>query len=543
MPQRVRRHVAKLGLPPVPTTLRSSAVAEPVPTIAPGARIAERVVLAACFLVGVVARFIPGTPLWLDEALSVNIAGSPMGDIPDLLRHDGHPPLYYWLLHGWMDVFGDGDTAVRALSGVLGLAAIGLAYAVGRRHGGPTLGVLAAAVLAISPYGIRYSSEARMYELVVVFVFAGWLLLGSALASPGLAKLVALCLVTGALLLTHYWSIFLIAGVLAVLAFAAWQAGSGTALRRSARLSGIAIAAGGVFLVPWLSVMRYQSEHTGTPWAPPPRPTRVLSETMIDFAGGTFPESTILIGVLVVLAALAVFGRRGASGVIVGKPAGDWRTPVVAVIAVTAAFGAVVAFVTNSAFAGRYASVFFPLVVVLVAAGLMLVADGWPRVAALALVAGLGAVAVLGQVRYYDRTQAGVIADAIAAEAKPGDLVVVCPDQLGPALSRLIDVPGVRVVRYPDLGDPRFVDWVDYKERYAATDPKVVADRIIAEAGGGTIWLNWNDGYRVVGEQCGQLATALVSQRPAAAQIVSGDNVKYFEYSTLLRLQPSAPPG
>jgi len=244
-----------------------------------------------------------------------------------------------------------------------------------------------------------------------------------------------------------------------------------------------------------------------------------------------------------VLAALAVFGRRGASGVIVGKPAGDWRTPVVAVIAVTAAFGAVVAFVTNSAFAGRYASVFFPLVVVLVAAGLMLVADGWPRVAALALVAGLGAVAVLGQVRYYDRTQAGVIADAIAAEAKPGDLVVVCPDQLGPALSRLIDVPGVRVVRYPDLGDPRFVDWVDYKERYAATDPKVVADRIIAEAGGGTIWLNWNDGYRVVGEQCGQLATALVSQRPAAAQIVSGDNVKYFEYSTLLRLQPSAPPG
>ena len=65
----------------------------------------------------------------------------------------------------------------------------------------------------------------------------------------------------------------------------------------------------------------------------------------------------------------------------------------------------------------------------------------------------------------------------------------------------------------------------------------------LAEAGSGTIWLNWNDGYRVVGEQCGQLATALISQRPAAAQLVSGDNVKYYEYSTLLRLLPPAPAG
>jgi hypothetical protein len=442
-----------------------------------------------------------------------------------------------------MEVFGDGDVAVRAMSGVLGIVAIGLVYVVARRQGGPTLGVLAAAVLAISPYGVRYSSEARMYELVVVLVLIGWLLLGSALSAPRVWKLVALALVTGALLLTHYWAMFLVAGVVAVLAFAAWRATAGDAFRRVAIRTAAAIAAGGVFLLPWLSAMRYQSEHTGTPWAPPPRPTRVVSETMLDFTGGTFPESTILIGVLVALVLLAVFGRRSEQGVIVGKPEGDWRTPVIAVIAVTSAIGAIVAFVTNSAFAGRYASVFFPLVIVLVAAGLALVADGWARVAVLGLVALLGGVVIFGQYRYFDRTQAGVVADVINAEARAGDLVVVCPDQLGPALSRLIDVPGVRVVRYPDLGDPRFVDWVDYKERYDATDPAEVAGRIIAEAGSGTIWLNWNDGYRVVGEQCGQLATALISQRPAAAQLVSGDNVKYFEYSTLLRLLPAVPAG
>ena len=34
-----------------------------------------------------------------------------------VLRHDGAPPLYYALLHFWIDVFGLGNLAVRSLSG------------------------------------------------------------------------------------------------------------------------------------------------------------------------------------------------------------------------------------------------------------------------------------------------------------------------------------------------------------------------------------------------------------------------------------------
>ena len=57
------------------------------------------------------------SPLWLDEALSVNIAKLPIGQIPAALRHDGHPPLYYVLLHVWMSVLGSGDVAVRSAVG------------------------------------------------------------------------------------------------------------------------------------------------------------------------------------------------------------------------------------------------------------------------------------------------------------------------------------------------------------------------------------------------------------------------------------------
>ena len=48
---------------------------------------------------GLALRFYARSPLWLDEALSVNIAKLPVNEIPEALRHDGHPPLFYVLLH------------------------------------------------------------------------------------------------------------------------------------------------------------------------------------------------------------------------------------------------------------------------------------------------------------------------------------------------------------------------------------------------------------------------------------------------------------
>src|SRR5204863_23253 len=98
----------------------------------------EIVVLALLAVaVGVVFRFVARTPLWLDEALSVNIAKLPPDQIVDALRHDGHPPLYYWVLHAWMQAFGESDVAVRALSGVVSVATLPLAWIAGRRRGGP----------------------------------------------------------------------------------------------------------------------------------------------------------------------------------------------------------------------------------------------------------------------------------------------------------------------------------------------------------------------------------------------------------------------
>src|SRR5262245_13857514 len=219
------------------------------------------VVLGAIVALGVVVRFVQRSPLWLDEALSVNIARLPVSDLLDALRHDGHPPLYYLILHYWMKLFGEGDVAVRALSGVFSLASLPLAWVAGRRLAGRSGARWALIVVAVSAYGVRYSTETSMYAMVIRRVVRVFLLIQDALVKPTVLRLVGIGLVSGLLLLSHYWALYLLAAVVLLLALRGWRDRStrGTTLR-----VGLAVVAGSVLFLPWLGGFLYQSSHTGT---------------------------------------------------------------------------------------------------------------------------------------------------------------------------------------------------------------------------------------------------------------------------------------
>ena len=139
-------------------------------TTAPGRSdrraVALTVAVADVVVVGVALRFLTSSHLWLDEALTVNIAKLPLSRIPDALRHDGSPPLYYLLLHWWIAAFGAGDIAVRALSAVLAIATLPLIWLAGQRLGGRRVAVAALVLLASSPFASRFATEARMYSLL-----------------------------------------------------------------------------------------------------------------------------------------------------------------------------------------------------------------------------------------------------------------------------------------------------------------------------------------------------------------------------------------
>jgi len=74
---------------------------------------------------------------------------------------------YYVLLHFWMKL-GDSEFFLRSLSVGFSVATVPFLYAVGSRLFGRHAGLIAAWLLAINAYHIRYAQEARAYALAML---------------------------------------------------------------------------------------------------------------------------------------------------------------------------------------------------------------------------------------------------------------------------------------------------------------------------------------------------------------------------------------
>ncbi len=322
---------------------------------------------------GLVLRFWTRSDLWLDEALTVNIAKLPVHEIPSYLKRDGAPPLFYVLLHYWMAVFGTSDVAVRALPGIFGVATLPLVWLAGRRLGGRTAAWAATLLIASSPFAVRYDTETRMYSLVALLTVCGFLALDRTLRRPRPGNLVAVAAVTGLLLYSHYWSIYLVGTMVLWLAYQSWR--GRPEWRRSARAALAAMLVGCLTFLPWVPIFLYQSKHTGTPWSTPANFAAMVN-AISSFAGGGTSQGRGLALLYFALAGLGLFGlatdrlhidldiRTRARG-----------RPLAIVFAGTLVAAISGGFISNSAFDARYASVVFVPLLLLVALGLTVFCD------------------------------------------------------------------------------------------------------------------------------------------------------------------------
>ncbi len=503
------------------------------------ARIAGAAVVGA---LAVYFFFSVNAQLWLDETLSVNIARLPLSDIPGALRQDNSAPLHYLLLHFWIGIFGDGNFAVRALSGLVVLASVPAVWLAGRRIGGEWTAWTAAALVATSPFAGLYATQARMYGLLILLTAVGYLALTSVLDRPTPSRVVLLGLVSGLLMLTHYWAFYLLAVVFGVVVV------SGIVSRRPRRAAWAAagIAGGGVLLLAWLPVFLFQLSNTGTPWGNPTQYRFMLDigEYFADtnrarwYLTGAATPGRILGVLLVVLAGLAVLRTRASRTEPESPEAAASRRhslSLAAVIVGTVVLAATASKVNAVTFESRYLAVLFIPFILLVATGLSLVSERWTRVGLTAAVVLLGAVGSFANIDA-ERSHAPEIAAELKRSAQPGDVVAYCPDQLAPPVNRLIG-PRLRQVTFPTDSSPQRVNWVDYAARIAAGDPAAFARRLDAMAGpGGNVWLVWADGYGAYGDRCGAIARELEIVRPRPEQpIVLTPATNYFEPSNLLR--------
>jgi mannosyltransferase len=121
------------------------------------------------------------------------------------------PPLYYALAWPWIQLTGTGEFGLRSLSAVAGVATVPVVYLIGLELRGRATGLIAAALVAVSPMLLWYSQEARAYALLVLLCAISLLYCLRALRRGGSRDLTYWGIASALALATHYFAFFAIA--------------------------------------------------------------------------------------------------------------------------------------------------------------------------------------------------------------------------------------------------------------------------------------------------------------------------------------------
>ena len=128
--------------------------------------------LLAITIIGAFLRLfqLGAASLWLDEASTLTFARETVTQIWGSLSTgtEFNPPLFYWMEHGML-AFGDSEAVLRLIPAILGILTIPVFYLVGEEILDRNTGIIAAALLAFSPFQLYYSQEARAYGPMLFF--------------------------------------------------------------------------------------------------------------------------------------------------------------------------------------------------------------------------------------------------------------------------------------------------------------------------------------------------------------------------------------
>ena len=162
--------------------------------------------------------------LWYDEAFTpVHVLHASLSaTLRAMVHSENSPPLWYVL--EWADtrVLGDGEVALRLPSALAGIATVPVAWAIGQELAGRRAAILSAAIVAVNPLFVWYSQEARVYSLFVLTVAVAMLCFVRAeRTDPGdpasRRRLAAFALSGGVAMATHYFAVFLLIPMVALL--------------------------------------------------------------------------------------------------------------------------------------------------------------------------------------------------------------------------------------------------------------------------------------------------------------------------------------
>lgn len=135
-----------------------------------------RLALPLIILVGAVLRLwgLGDQSLWVDEILTIkaaNVDGAmTMADLFSNIQGPLHT-----LIVRFVSRYSMSEAALRSISAVSGIATIPVVYVLGRDLVNRRTGLVAAGLLAVSPFAIWYSQEVRNYSLLILLATASTL--------------------------------------------------------------------------------------------------------------------------------------------------------------------------------------------------------------------------------------------------------------------------------------------------------------------------------------------------------------------------------
>ena len=117
-------------------------------------------------------------PIWYDEAFSIlyaetgpaNILAGTLSLDADSSSADVHPPLYYFILWGWIQHFGASLFSVRLLSILAGLGIVAMTYQLATHWFSHRTAIASSLLVALAPFQVHFAQEIRMYGFAAFFL-------------------------------------------------------------------------------------------------------------------------------------------------------------------------------------------------------------------------------------------------------------------------------------------------------------------------------------------------------------------------------------
>ncbi len=142
---------------------------------------------------------------WADEGWTMILAKGPaLTDVVQTMANDQHPPLYFVLMHYWIDLAGNSEVITRLLSAFWSLIGVAALYRLGADLFSPGAGALAALLLALADNDIFLSQDARHYTAMATLAVLSTLCYFRTLRHPSRRNGIGWLLVSSMLMYTHY---------------------------------------------------------------------------------------------------------------------------------------------------------------------------------------------------------------------------------------------------------------------------------------------------------------------------------------------------